>query len=309
MKKIITAFILLCNTCTICAQNVLTVDSKRNDDKSVDFFYNKTKPGTYTVVVTFRSLENAYYTPEKYLVTNFDGPLFTLKPTDPNKGISYSYSYRYIQGTFKPKGVDTSFVYLLPFEKEKIIQAAEHSNLGEVYLKQARPKGWKAYQFRGEALDSVYAARKGIVINVRDEFEQDTTAIFTSKTNQVVVEHPDGSVAVYKGFKKKGIVVKEGENIFPHTFLGVLGNELVTHKKYLSFMVYYLSDLGFEENKRPETTFITPRFLTASGSIILTNRQKYTAAVSDEIITKEMTRREGKKITPIAHFVIAFTLS
>jgi hypothetical protein len=214
--------------------------------------------------------------------------------------------------------VDTSFVYLLPFAQGKTVQALEQTNVNEVYFNQERPKGWKSYLFRGDGLDSVFAVRKGIVIDVINNFEYDTAASYTSKTNVVIVEHPDGSIASYKGFKKNGIVVKEGDEILPHAFLGTIGSDALGHKKYLSLMVYYftISDLDekiakttavtgirFTTETGPKTTktiFTTPRFLTEAGTAALVNAQKYITAISKEVMTKEMTRKEKKEFEKTA---------
>ena len=276
------------------AQSIVVVNTKTNDDKSVDFTYEKNAPGNYTLIVTFKSLTNAFYTPTQYILSGPSGSLFTLKPSDKNTGISYSFSYRYLQGEHKPKGVDTSFVYLLPFQSDKSVQVFEHTNIGEVFLKQARPKGWKAYQFRGENLDSIFAVRKGIVVKVVDEYEYDTLSLYTSKTNNILVEHADGSIAVYKGFKKGFIAVKERHEVFPHSYLGLISNT-PSNKKYLTIMMYYLSDTGFKEGSKAEHTFITPVFLTGAGAGVLENRQQYKVVVSTEVVTKEMNKRQKKE--------------
>jgi len=293
MKQIL-LLILLTTGSILYAQNTVIVNTKQNEDKTVDFTYEKTVPGNHTLIITFRSLTNAFYTPTTYILSAPTGRLFSLKPSVKDVGISYSFNYRYIQGELKPNGVDTSFVYLLPFQKSKVLQALEQSNIDETFLKQARPKGWKSYQFRGDGLDSVFAVRKGIVVKVIDEFDYDTASLFTSKTNNVLIEHEDGSIAVYKRFIKGAIAVKEGQEVYPHSYLGSLGNASV-QKNYLSVMIYYLSKTGFDENSRAEHTFITPVFLTSQGKGTLLSRQKYEVVLSDEVITKEMSRRQKKE--------------
>lgn len=117
--------------------------------------------------------------------------------------------------------------------------------------------------------------------------------IFLTLVNNILIEHNGGSVAVYKGFGEGQMEAKEGDEVLPHSFIGLVGST-PTNKKYLSFMLYYLSATGFEEGSKAEQTFVTPVFLTTTGSSQLTNRQKYESAISNEIITKEMSRRQKK---------------
>lgn len=80
---------------SFCQTRNIEVTYKQNDDKTVDFYYTKPEHGTYTVQVTFNNLENAYT--QKFVETakGKKGKLFTLKPINPKKGISFSYKYIY----------------------------------------------------------------------------------------------------------------------------------------------------------------------------------------------------------------------
>jgi hypothetical protein len=288
--------ILLLVTSISKAQYAVTIEAKKNQDNSVDFYYMKTEPGTFTLKISLRNLQNTnYFEKNLFILKDYSGRLFTLKPSIKENGIGYSYQYKYIQGAYQTKEVDTGFVYLLPFENNRQIQILEQSNVSEIFLKQTKPKGWKSYTFRGVKLDSVFAIRKGIVINVVNNFEKDTLSEFTSKQNQITIEHPDGSLCTYKGFKKGSIVVKVGEEVFPHTFLGKLGNDAERQRDYLSCMVYYLSSTGFEQGSTAESTYFTPIFLTQVGAHPLINMEKYIVTLDNDIIKKEMTRREKKE--------------
>lgn len=294
MKKIFTIGLLF-TTSFIFAQREVVVTNTRNNDNSVSFSYEKNSPGTYTLYMEFNTLDNASYSPTHHILTSAGGNLFTLKPIDKEKGISYSFNYKYIQGAYKPKGVDSSFVYLLPFSTNKPVQVFEHYNIGEVFLKQARPKGWKSYQLRSDVSDSIFAVRKGVVIKINDEFEYDTISSYTSKTNNIIIEHKDGSIVVYKGFKKGKIAVKAGDEVLPHDFLGMIESPSLKNRKHLSIMFYYLSRTGFEKNSNAEQTFFTPVFLTTNGTKKLSDKQKINVEISNEVITKEMTRKEKKE--------------
>lgn len=277
------------------AQSPVEVIVKQNDDKTVDFNFQKNEPGSYTLTLRFSKLNNSGYHPRDIVITSSMGSLFTLRPIDNKTGISYSYTYRYIQGICNPPKLDTTFVYLLPHALNSEIQVIESFNIGARYLNHNAPKGWKAYYFKGEGLDSVFAVRKGVVINIVDKHDFDIDALFTTERNLITIEHPDGSKVTYKGFAKGKIAVEKGDEVLPHTFLGSLKNDHDMGDEMLSLMMFYLSKTGFEEGEDIEYTYFTPIFYTSKGVQKLLHGEEYIVSSSDEIVTKEMSRKEKKK--------------
>ena len=300
------ALLFICLFCLNISANAqekeLQVVTKTNGDKSVSFTAEKRSPGTYTIVMNFRDLTNASGVGNpiyevKYLSDNF----LTLNPTDKTKGIGYGYSYSYIRGELKPK-INAQFLYTLPYAKGKKVRVAEAGFLNATYFGSTTPEDWKSYRFYTEQADTVTAVRKGIVVSVSDVYDQDTKDIkYTSKVNTVIVEHADGTLANYKGFKK-GIFVKEGQTVFPGTPLGM--NDITNERYGISLMITYLKSANFGGNKdvsykESESLygFVTPYFCTAENTNgILTNQRYYTSAITPEIIQKEMTKKELKNL-------------
>ncbi|MDO4782532.1 MAG: hypothetical protein Q4A09_04850 [Capnocytophaga felis] len=276
------------------AQNEITVETKPNDDNSVDFLYTKRDALSYTLILKLSNVTNSYDTPAPhYIIKGNSGKLFTMKPHNKEQGIGFSYSYRYVQGVFEPHKIDKSFPYLLPFAKGKEVYVSESTYVLERYMNRPAPKGWKAYAFEGQALDSVFAIRKGVVIFVEQGKDINHNASYTSEKNMIVVEHQDGSFAEYKGFRKNGINVKVGTTVLPNDYLGGL-IQVEAPEKHLSLVIYYLSALS-EGEKNTEYSYITPNFLTEDGIAPLVSGKTYKTVINTEVLTKEMTRKEKKK--------------
>ncbi|SOD15476.1 peptidoglycan DD-metalloendopeptidase family protein [Pedobacter xixiisoli] len=302
LSKAILVLTICANTFTLNAQDrELTVSSKRNEDKSVTLTAEKTSPGTYTVVLNFRELTNTHSVSDPtYKVKHSGGNFLTLTPSNRDQSIGYAYSYSYIRGELNPK-YNPLFVYALPYGKGKKVRATEANFLNATYFGSTTPDDWKSYRFYTEEIDTVTAVRKGIVVSVSDLYDEDTKDLkYTSKVNTIVIEHADGTLANYRGFKK-GIFVKQGQTVFPGTALGM--NNITNERYGISLMITYLksADIGAAKKNTKESKslygFVTPYFCTtANANGILTNQKYYTSAITPEIIQKEMTKKEIKNL-------------
>ncbi|WP_113663761.1 M23 family metallopeptidase [Pedobacter nanyangensis] len=280
----------------------LSISSKTNSDKSVTLTAEKTSPGTYTVVLNFRDLNNSSIASNPvYEIRHSNDNFLTLTPINKDQGIGYSYSYSYIRGKLNPK-YSPLFLYALPYAQGKKVRAVESTFLNATYFGSTTPDDWKAYRFYTENADTVTAIRKGIVVNVSDIYDEDTKDLkYTSKVNTVIVEHADGTLATYKGFKK-GVLVKEGQTVFPGTALGI--NSMTNERYGISLLITYLksAEIGAAKKNPKETKslygFITPYFCTTENANgVLTNQKYYTSVITPEIIQKEMTKKEIKNLT------------
>ncbi|GAB1463953.1 hypothetical protein [Pedobacter sp.] len=300
LSKSILALVIGVSTLSTKAQEKeFNVSSKRNEDKSITLTAEKTSPGTYTVVLNFRELDNTSLNGDPiYEVRHNNDNFLTLTPINKEQNIGYSFSYSYIRGKLNPK-YSPLFLYALPYANGKKVRAVESSFLNATYFGSTTPEDWKAYRFYTENADTVTAIRKGTVVNVLDLYDEDTKDLkYTSKVNTVIIEHPDGTLATYKGFKK-GIFVKEGQTVFPGNALGI--NNITNERYGISLIITYLksAEIGAAK-KNPKDSkslygFITPYFCTTDNANgILTNQKYYTSSITPELIQKEMTKKEIK---------------
>jgi murein DD-endopeptidase MepM/ murein hydrolase activator NlpD len=159
--------------------------------------------------------------------------------------------------------IDTSFIYKLPFEKgtkKRVIQAA-YSKLSH--------KGEIALDFNVKIGTTICAARAGIVVassgesnigGLKDEYLDDG--------NHVIIEHADGSQAMYWHLQYKGALVNVGDTVKAGQVIGKSGNTGYTAFPHLHFEV-----VG--KTKNGTTTQIPVRFYTNKGVKYLKPLKKY----------------------------------
>ncbi len=256
--------------------------------------------GSFYVVTKFNKLTNSLDRKIAKVVSGRQGRLASLKPIDPKKWIDYSYTYRSMRGNPNAR-IDKDFTYILPFKKNTEVYVRSLYNLGK-HFNEEKPKNWTAYQFYTKGEQQVVAVRKGLVVKVVDEFQTDTTQIFSFKRskNEVLIEHSDGSLASYKGLKRGSITVKEGQTVKPNDVLGSSDRYDKKGKFEIRFCIYYLDkkgvwDIGTKGKKAKLYAYIKPLFYTPKGKSFLEMRKMVIAACTEEIIMEEFSRREKKK--------------
>jgi len=301
--KLFLFFCLICSLQLQSADHPITMQTKQNSDLSVTFTCIKTVPATYTLSLKFTMLENAY-TPSIYpVITYSQGDLFTLRPINPKRCIKYAYKFSYILGDIKAVP-DTMFTYLLPFKNGKEVKAHELFYVKQRYFNQLPPRNWKDFLFKFNTPDTVYAIRKGIVIEVKDENNPDSLSThYHSKANIIMVQHADGTIAHYTGFAKDGVFVQVGDVVYPQTALGILGYYDADKDYQLRLSIYHLyeeyqlsDNQSSEKKKQNYYEYINPYFITEEGVTRLSNNKKYKAVSTNNLIEKEMSKKEIKKL-------------
>lgn len=308
ISALVLFFSIYCSTTTnVKAQErPVKITYNVNTDKTVAFQYEKTDPGSYTILLKFKQLGNSTEREEQELsVVHYSGNLLTLKPTDKERGIGFSYTYSSIRGKLRPR-YDADFIYILPCKKGTKVKVSDVGFLGAKYFGNTTPDDWKAYKFYTQAEDTVTAIRKGIVVSVKDLYETgdaNNNVAYSSKVNDMIIEHADGTLATYKGFKHGSIAVKEGQTVFPGTVLGINSQSNANSKPGIILSVTYLKStegIGLEgktlQNSKSLYGYVTPHFFTDdNANTVLVVKQEYTGADSPEILKKEFTKKELKQ--------------
>src|SRR5690554_5869501 len=296
--KIFIVILLSLTTQIIFSQNIITLKSQRNKDNSVNIQYTKNKPGSYHVYLNFTRYENMLLPQKRFIIKGSEGFLLKLRPINNQKPISYSYTYTYKREIPNSK-VDTSFIYLLPFKNNTSIKVNHLNNLEAKYFDEEEPKNWKAFQFLSNKPDTICSVRKGVIVNVIDNYSIDTTHTysFSSRRNAILIEHLDGTFARYQGLDGEKIFIKEGDIVLPNQPLGILTQYDKKEIYQLRFSIFYITENPLENHKNNEKSsaeYLDPYFQTTEDILKLSPRNKFTTKVTEDILIKELSKRELK---------------
>ena len=300
IKKLI-LLLLLIPAISFGQDDIIEVDYIINTDKSVSFNYKKNHPGSYFLIVKFNSLNNTRANTFRRVINSPSGSLIKLKPTNPDQGIGFQYSFQYYEGNLNSK-IQYDYPYILPFDKGKTNFVNELYSLENAYLKKDLPKNWKSYSFEFINPEIVRAIRKGIVVEIINKFKSKSDNIYSyySEQNSIKIEHKDGSIASYKGFGNNQINVKIGQLVFPQTKLGKLAkyDSREIYKLYLSLYSFKTKEgksLNIIKSSDIEINYITPKFYINGDIKELKNRERFKVDYDENILFKEMRKREIKR--------------
>jgi hypothetical protein len=286
----------------LCSKKKIEISYKIKKDNSIDFYFKKNVPGSYYVTLEFGELTNCNNSNTYKKVIKYSlGSLCTLKPSNKNKGISFSYKFKYVIGNPDPK-IDNEIIYALPFKTGRTVKILEASNVGEKYFGSKKPIDWKSFIVYSNEPDTIYSMRKGVVIEVIDKYINDAelNKAFTSERNYILIEHIDRSYASYKGFHKNQIFVKLGQKVYPHTVLGKLEKFNKTNYRLDFNTFHYLENLLDDKkstlkNRNHKTKYLNPNFFTDNINKKIESRESYNVSFNEEIKLQEFSRREKKK--------------
>ena len=301
MKKLILLLIFF-PLISLSQKNIVDVDYVINNDKSVSFNYKKNRPGSYFLIIEFNNLKNTRANTFRRVINGSSGSLLKLKPTNQDEGIGFQYTFQYYQGNLNSK-ILYDYPYILPFDKGKTNFVNELYSIENTYLKKDLPKNWKSYSFEFKNPEIIRSIRKGTVVEIINKFKSknDKVYSFYSEQNSIKIEHKDGSIASYKGFGYNQINVKIGQLVFPQTKLGQLAKFDLReiYRLYLSLYSFKTID-GISLNRIKsssdiEVNYITPKFYINGDIKKLKNKEKFEVDYNEDVLFKEMRKREIKK--------------
>ncbi|MBS1660177.1 MAG: M23 family metallopeptidase [Bacteroidetes bacterium] len=257
----------------------------------------------YVVELSFPTLENLRSdVPVPYRMDVPPGTrrMVTLGIVTKGVAVHFNHRFRYFKGYLSDKKVDTAYTYLLPIPPGRETHIYELNYIASEFNNQPQPKGWYALSLHVHSGDTIYAARRGIVTETRDDAElQDSGYTFAGKDNYVEVSHEDCTFGRYTAFRDSSIFVKPGEFVEAGQPIGIAGGDKYAGGPQVRFAVYYHLEQEIQVNGEPKTiylAYIPLKFWTKhQGSIHLTNHSKYVSEHPSSLITKEMSKKEAKK--------------
>jgi len=132
-------------------------------------------------------------------------------------------------GKFKD---DSSYVYTLPFEKDKKVF------LIQAYDSKMSHKNEIALDFKVKKGTRIYAAREGVVVSMReDSGKGGLKEENLSDGNFIIIKHSDSSSAMYWHLQKNGVLVNIGDTVQKQQLIGLSGNTGYSAFPHLHFEV------------------------------------------------------------------------
>ncbi len=262
--------------------------------------------GSYTLLLQFSELENTRQSPVyKTVMRGASQKLLTVAPVQAERPVGCRYAYSYIRGYRSPK-LDSAFIYRLPYStmKGEAVRAISLFNLNQRYFDGQPVRGWSAWEFRLAPGDTVFAMRKGLVVEMHDGEEpadEGIAATYRSRANYVLVEQPDGTLCRYEVLEKGSIAVRPGDVVYPGTPIARAGTYYEGGEYQVRIAVYFPDEnprfrQGDSKNGSAfEWVYYNPRVATAQGEIRLQHGRTYRAVSSPELVQREMTKREIKQ--------------
>lgn len=276
------------------------LESRNNDDRSVVISARTHAPGTFGIVVEFTALTNTSHQHWFYTSVSGSGTVATLKPLDSEQGVGYGYVYSYNRGRANPKH-SASAVYRLPFSAGKIRRCNTLSYLWEDIKE--KPQEWYPWMFYMEKGDTVFAMRKGLVVEICDgegPVADSVSVSYSSHSNSVTIEHGDGTLAHYNVLERNSFMVKVGDIVYPDTPLALAGSYDNLDYQVRVVVRMLRVDLGKvkERGKLSDALYydcINPVFMTEKGPAAIIPGENYRPVVTEDMVKAEMTRKELKK--------------
>ncbi|MGJ3234571.1 M23 family metallopeptidase [Marivirga sp.] len=214
----------------------INVYYEKSEKGFVFFAHNKEKV-PYTVKINFQKLENlSSNTGEKSFVRTIPPQssgfkVLEMRKLKEEKGTSFDFNFLYTIGDPSLK-VDENYPYLLPYKHGKRVRVGQGNNGSGTH------KGINAIDFNLDVGDSVYAARDGLVIEVKQDSDiGGNDPKYEPYGNFIKVYHEDGTLGSYVHLVKNGSLVQKGDQIKRGQLIGISGNTGWSSGPHLHFMV------------------------------------------------------------------------
>ncbi len=239
--------------------------------------------------------------------------LFTISRKDANKSMSFKTRYYYTEGNPRAKH-NNKINYLIPLKDIGATRVTKVNNFAES-LGHEVADTWNCFSFIASPGDTVYAARRGVVLEVKDNFEiADQSPYFTIKRNSVKMVHKDGTMSRYLLFQQNGIFVQPGDEVYAGDPIGLVGGTSNQSVGNIWLMIYHYNSGYFklngdfnnismssfdrmtDEDDPNKWVYVNPNFITTEGIVQLDENGIYESVYTTEGKQQELTKREKKRL-------------
>jgi hypothetical protein len=284
-------------------QRLIVIRHEKNNQGNIDFYCENKSFCTYIVTVSFSlliNLEAECALPATVEVPPGTQRIFTLRKT--SSPINFQYHFQTAKGCLNPKA-DTGFTYLLPIAPGKETHIFELSYIGTKFAGESKPKDYYVIGVHMHSGDTIYAARRGRVIEVKDDANiTDSGVSYEREENYVDIVHDDCTFGKYTVFRDSSIFVHPGDWVEAGQPLGIVGGERYTTGPHVRFSVRYHLDQdildkdGQPTGRKEPWAYVPMNFwVNGKGKTHLNKQTAYTSEHPADLITREMTKKEARK--------------
>lgn len=266
MKRLIFLFICIFHSLLILGQQKAVKIYYEKSEEGFIFYANNSEQVPYTVKINFQKMENlTAETGEKSFIRTFPAnashyKVLELRKLKEDKGTSFDFNFLYAIGD-PSLSIDEDYPYLLPYQHGKRIRVGQGNNGSGTH------RGINAIDFNLEIGDSVFAARSGLVIDVKEDSNTGgNDPKYEPYGNFIKVYHDDGTIGSYVHLVKDGSLVKKGDKIEKGEFIGISGNTGWSSGPHLHFMV--------TQNKNFQNITLPIKFLNYTGELFIPRESK-----------------------------------
>jgi hypothetical protein len=305
MKKL-KLLLALCCCATLQAgaqAGAIKCTTERNADNTIGIYAENFTPADYSVMLIFSALSgySSNLAPGTLVrVSHGRSQIARLTLEKTSTIFNYSYSYRYFPGQAFRKRPPTDVLYLLPVSEGTHVQTFAVNSIAQ-RLGQDTLNEYHAIGFNYRIGDTICAARAGLVYEADDKTKAIETGeqVFRASRNKIHIQQRDGTLAQYTILAPIKLLVAPGDDVVPGQPLAVFDQE--GQKFSVLFSVVYLDEKKAQasgDNTKGKSAYTTVPtvFHVQETEGQLFSFQEYTAVYPKEVVAKELTKREKKKL-------------
>ena len=158
---------------------------------------------------------------------------------DPQQQIQFQTFFNATVGRINAQ-YDNAYLYALPYARGESYRLTQGFNGGHTHKDQSA----YALDFKMDEGTRIHAMREGIVVALEEkQTEHGNSPAFAEKSNHIIIQHDDGTMAMYGHLQPNGVKVRLGQKVYKHAFIGLSGNTGYSSGPHLHVHISALKDL------------------------------------------------------------------
>lgn len=290
--KYVFSFLFL--TFSFSAFSQIEVTSERGDKGVITLNYANSSDMTYTVLLEFPVLLNLSTTGGSRVIAIANpgkGRLTTLKPLQANQRTNYFYKYTFVKGNIYGK-TKVEPIYLVPVKEGTLVRSVPMTHIENRLQPKEHNDDYVGIAFHFDEEVEIVAPRKGVIAGMSMGNDKSSENLdFTRAENYIEIYHEDGKVTKIMVLKSGSQQVQLGQEVFPGDVLAISAGDNYQHGKHVRMAVM---EVVKNEEGSIKNQIIPVNFAVRGESILLGNHDPFEVVFPEEVITREMTKKELK---------------